>query len=381
MKKKLKIMILLISLIPIIIVKAEEKEVAYKWYKEIEKDIIYRSEVENVCEYFDENTYITTEWQYTTLKPDAKKYREIEETKININIPRDHSKYLEFKYFPMYGVKIYELEFLNTKNEKIDYKILQDTINNQETKILNDEKHDKYINLVTQDILEIELEEVTDIFNTKIRIHHEKNEEFTYMHFFAYIIQGFLNNAYSDYEEEVQTECNDDQKCITEITIKKENCLTKPFEIETKGYKYRDKLYKCYKKTKEYVPGYHEDLTNEKYLKDENDFIIKESIKECPLIEEIEKECSIAGETAYNNTNRIELEEKPKEDNEPITEEKVEQIQKPIEKNKTPIAMVTKEKTNNKSSKYLTFITIFSILVIALTIILFAKKLKKCRTK
>lgn len=381
MKKKLKIMILLISLIPIIIVKAEEKEVAYKWYKEIEKDITYRSEVENICEYFDENTYITTEWQYTSIEPEAKKYREIEETKIKINIPTTHSKYLEFKYFPMYGVKIYELEFLNTKNEKIDYKILQEKITNQETKILNDEKHDKYINLVTKDILEIELEEVTDIFNTKIRIHHEKNEEFTYMHFFAYIIQGFLNNAYSDYEEEVQTECNDDQKCITEITIKKEKCLTEPFEIETKGYRYRDKLYKCYKKTKEYVPGYHEDLTNEKYLKDENDFIIKESIKECPLIEEIEKECLITGETAYNNTNRIELEENLKEDNEPITEEKVEQIQKPIEKTKTPIAMVTKEKTNNKSSKYLTFITIFSILVIALTIILFAKKLKKCRMK
>ena len=74
MKKIFKILILVIGLIPLL-VNAEEKEVQYKWYKEVEENIRYENNAENICEYFDKNTFITTDWYYSTSKPKEEKFR------------------------------------------------------------------------------------------------------------------------------------------------------------------------------------------------------------------------------------------------------------------------------------------------------------------
>ena len=172
MKKIFKILILVIGLIPLL-VNAEEKEVQYKWYKEVEENIRYENNAENICEYFDKNTFITTDWYYSTSKPKEEKFRTIEEVNMEVDISRYYSKYLEFKYFPMNGVKIYELEFFDKENNKIEYEIKQNIINNQNTNVLNDEKKEDFISLETRDILEIELKDITNIIDTKIRVYHE----------------------------------------------------------------------------------------------------------------------------------------------------------------------------------------------------------------
>ncbi len=375
MKKIFKILILVIGLIPLL-VNAEEKEVQYKWYKEVEENIRYENNAENICEYFDKNTFITTDWYYSTSKPKEEKFRTIEEVNMEVDISRYYSKYLEFKYFPMNGVKIYELEFFDKENNKIEYEIKQNIINNQNTNVLNDEKKEDFISLETRDILEIELKDITNIIDTKIQVYHEENSDFKDMHFFTYVLPGLMNNAFAEYEEEIKTEC-EDKFCITEIIIREEKCLTEPIKLNTVGYRYKDNLYKCFDKKKEYAPGYHRDLSNENYFKDENDYIIIEEVEyTCPTVE-------VPNCKNYATLEEISNSDLKKEEinNLPITEEITNIIEKPLKELKTPIAMVTKEKSSSTIPEYLIFITIFTIMSILLTIIIIAKKLKKCRLK
>ena len=51
MKKILKIGLIISLLLPIIL-KAQDEEKEWRWYKEIEENITYKKDVENNCEYF-----------------------------------------------------------------------------------------------------------------------------------------------------------------------------------------------------------------------------------------------------------------------------------------------------------------------------------------
>lgn len=401
MKKLLKILILILGLTPLLI-NAKEKEVNYKWYKEVEYNTRYVSDVENVCEYFDKSSYITTDWYYTTVKPEEKEHRVVKETISETSISRFYSKYLEFKYFAN-GLKIYELEFIDENNNIIDYKMETNFINNnQNTNILNDKQNNQYLTFNSFDVIKLNLEETINNLKMTIRIYHEYNENFKYVHFFTYAdnYQNILVNAFAEDEEIMKTKCNNNL-CITEFTIKEDGPYIKePLKIETLIYKYQDKLYKCYDKKIEYAPGYHKDLSTDGYIKDETDFIVIEPTENmCPPVEKTECNCPPVEIPDYNcstvdipNTispiinesdtiQNQEVEDFNETKDEPITENITNKIEHSNELIKDSIAMVTKEKSKDKIPTYMIFITIFCILSIILTIMLIAKKIKKCRMK
>lgn len=401
MKKLLKILILILGLTPLLI-NAKEKEVNYKWYKEVEYNTKYVSDVENVCEYFDKSSYITTDWYYTTIKPEEKGHRVVKETISETSISRFYSKYLEFKYFAN-GLKIYELEFIDENNNIIDYKMETNFINNnQNTNILNDKQNNQYLTFNSFDVIKLNLEETINNLKMTIRIYHEYNENFKYVHFFTYAdnYQNILVNAFAEDEEIMKTKCNNNL-CITEFTIKEDGPYIKePLKIETLIYKYQDKLYKCYDKKIEYAPGYHKDLSTNGYIKDETDFIVIEPTENmCPPVEKTECNCPPVEIPDYNcstvdipNTispiinesdtiQNQEVEDFNETKDEPITENITNKIEHSNELIKDSIAMVTKEKSKDKIPTYMIFITIFCILSIILTIMLIAKKIKKCRMK
>lgn len=359
MKKLLKIIILVIGFLPLL-VSAEEKEVNYKWYKIIEDNIKYISDAENICEYFDKTMYITSDWYYETVKPKEESYRIIENINIDLDISRLHTKSLEIRYFPITDVKIFELEFINSNNEIIDYQS-QERINGQNTNKLNDKNFEEFYLTKYDDIIKIELNEIINMEETTIKIYHEKNEDFKELNIYTYATNDFVNNAFGEYEELIETNCIEN-KCVTEIKLKENSYLKDPLKITTNGYRYKDKYYKCFDKVLSYAPGYHENLENEGYIKDENTFI------------EIPKE-----KTQIKNICESDIKENTNLDT--ITDDITNQVNNSVSTLKKPISMVSKETTKKETSSFLIFITTFSILSILLTIFIITKKIRKCRLK
>ena len=173
MKKLLKItLLLMIGLIPTLI-NAKEKEVKYKWYKEVKENIRYVSDAENVCEYFEEDTFMTSEWYYTINKPKEEKYRISEEIDLNFKLYKDYTKFIIFREFPLNGLNLYELELLDENNNPVDYIIETERINEYSTEVINDKDLMTGVMVPTYYNINIKLDKVMDISKMTFKFHHD----------------------------------------------------------------------------------------------------------------------------------------------------------------------------------------------------------------
>ena len=393
MKKLLKItLLLMIGLIPTLI-NAKEKEVKYKWYKEVKENIRYVSDAENVCEYFEEDNFMTSEWYYTINKPKEEKYRISEEIDLNFKLYKDYTKFIIFREFPLNGLNLYELELLDENNNPVDYIIETERINEYSTEVINDKDLMTGVMVPTYYNINIKLDKVMDISKMTFKFHHDRNDKFKEIHMTALtseINDSLVVGVFADSEETSATSCNED-KCITEIKIDPKTYSHDSANIYTKGYRYKDKYFKCYDLAVSYAPGYHEDLSNEGYIKDDKDFI--EIDKDDTIVKDdtINKEEIKVPSNPSNSNNNLSSSipeifysnppvQETVDKEETITEKITNEIDIP-KPNLKEIAMVTKETKNNKIPTHIIFITTFFILAFIFSIPLIIHNVKKCRTK
>lgn len=388
MKKLLIIIFILMLGISPVLVTAEEKEVNYKWYKEIETNIRYEKDAENICEYFDKSSNTVSDWYYTTTKPEEKDYRIIEEVDLDLEISRMHTKSIEILSLGTNYAEVYEIEMFDSQNNKIDYNFKTETLHNKSLNLLNDGNFDDFVYFSSLEKVRINLDEIINTKDLVVKIYHSKDTQVKYLYIVTYLSDEIKNNAFDDYEEIITTNC-DEEICVTEIKYDETRMFNKPIIMNTKGFRYKDTYYKCFDIIKDYTNEYYKDLTKEGYIKDENDFIVIEKVTNANqnnISENISSYC----ETPYYIQNAVEREnipmieenendDKVNYDNTSITEEVTNKVENILKKGQ--IAMVSKEEAKEEMPEYLTFFTVFIILSIILTIIIISKKIKNCRMK
>ena len=259
----------------------------------------------------------------------------------------------------------YSIETNDIQYDPIDY--IHDK--NYETGIIVDGK-ERNLNLI--------FNEPINIKDMIIKVHYDNQPLFKNIYFRAYIAKELKVNTFDDSVEFVTKECNDQNKCVLEITTNVSGLEHEPLIVKTYGYSFRDKLYKCFNKTKKYVDGYYNDLSYLGYIKDEENFIIetKEIIEENVSDEKANE--LVVPNIIYcpnPNINEIPIKEDIITENisNDVSDSNKESSLKP---STSQIAYVTKEKSKEKIPNYLSFLTTFLILSIMLAILIIRKKVK-----
>ena len=104
MKKARKLIFLLILGIVPLVLKADEMEVVkYRWYTKVESNVHYEKDALDVCEYFDLNDYIESDYIYTLEKPEEKSYRTIEMVPYELNVSRNYVSIIRIEYVNNYA--------------------------------------------------------------------------------------------------------------------------------------------------------------------------------------------------------------------------------------------------------------------------------------
>lgn len=365
MKKLKKILIILFGLFPII-VSAQENETKWRWYTFIETNIHYESEVENICEYFenyDKNTYIYTDWKHSLDKPEEKEYREIIKSQYSLGINRNITNILKIKTFENDNriLKIHELAILDENNNKVDIDVIGTFFSKQEIEKILDDNLDTFIEVYSIYDFSINFSSPIDIKNITIELIYTYDETFVGLEFDSYLNEQTMTNSFASYSTDVNKKC-EDGKCTMKINIRETDMNNEDVEINLNLYKYRDKLYKCFTKEKLYVPGFYSNL--EGFIKDEENYeITKTEIKELE-------------NPKYNNifktpvNSKLEAEEQNNDDdpNTTISEDE-------------PLAIITKKdnKKNSSNDKYL-YIILLILLICLAVLVTFTKFVKKSRT-
>lgn len=408
MKKLLKIFTLLLLGVLPIIVNAKEKEVKYKWYKEVEENISYKSEVEDVCEYFDKTDFITSDWNYTLISPEKFEYRTIEEIETTINLRKEKIKYFLIYDHPVKPlINVYELEILDKNDNPVDFKLTHEESNEEyNTENIFDKDLNTSSLITTYARFWIELDKIRDVRDIKFRYYHDKNESFDSISVFAYLFDDYISHTFGGFAENFTTDCTG-EICKTDITIKEEFIEAKDMIIPVNAYRYKDNMYKCFTKNIVYADGYHLDLSTEGYTKDESDFIVVEKTDDETKEDKDSEDIKVDTENTNNQTENIE--EPPSSNNNiensctkdyenyynypvnnletlgveepPITDKITNEINTQKNIVKEPIAMVTKEIKEDNVPTYLIFLTVFCLISIILGIILITKKLINSRMK
>lgn len=400
--KKVLLFITLLLFIPIINAEEKESEVEYKWYKLVEKDIRYESDVENSCEYFDKSNFLYTDYKYSMDKPDDKEGRIIEEFNPNINFHRQFFNKIKINgFFVNYNetVNIIDLNFTTNENENIPFKI------NNSYKKIADQNDETYMSLKNIEEINIDFPNTVDASNFKITIRYiNLNKEFLGMRFQLMLTNEISLNAFYSYNEFMENTC-EGNICTLKIKINMEKMYNEDIDIKTILYKYKDTLYKCYSLERIYAPGYYKDL--EEYIKDEEKFkiIIKEKVEiknqpdETNNIEDKTDDNNQPDESSNiedNNQSEIPKEEfsyQPIENTKSFETnynlnlpEEIVEIKKNntlIETPKSTVAyndVKTKETTKESSDKYY-FLLSLIILILILGSHFIIKNIKKSRTK
>lgn len=360
MKKFKKILIVLLGLIPIII-SAEENEMKWRWYTLIEKNVHYESDVENICEDFDKNDYMFTDWLYTIKKPEEKDYREIEIVPENLNIERKWTNILKIERFESdnMDLKIHEIVILDENDNKLSGEISSRFLSNEEIQKILDDNLDTFVTIYKNYEIYIKFSNTVDIEKLTIKLIYTYDDSFLGIKFGTYLSDEFATNIFEGYSTDINKNCENDL-CTMKIKVIKENMNNEDLAIKINTYKYRDKLYKCFTKEKLYVPGYFTDLDG--FIKDEENYEI------------VKTETIPVEKPKYNYIFRNPVNSKLEPDEIINTED----IKPNIGKDE-PLAIVTKEKTENNSNLIIYKVSLIILLILSVLITI-TKIVKKRRT-
>ncbi len=392
MKKIVFLILLALSLMPNLVVKAEEKEVEYSWYKMAKGDIHYELDAENICEYYDESKYFYTEDIISLTKPEEHPYRVIEQID-NLEIDSKIFNTLEFYTFNgAYNgkVKLKELEIFNDNGEKIEYTPRDSIINEVSSSILNDGKLDASIVLYGILDFKIDFNKTLDISDINIKITYEDPAQTLYgISFKLFLTDGLETNIFALYSPVTPATCNEDNT-VCESTYKVTDIYDYNPTLKTIAYKYKDKYTECYTPVRNYYPGYSKEAPLDGYIKDEENYrvITKTESKPATETKTPTETKEVVPLTSTNEAvsdsvlipNEEEITEELEEPEEPTILDNLDELEEKDKEEK--IAFVEKIDKPQKShqSFFKTFSIIFAILAILFTIILIAKKVVKCQT-
>ncbi len=390
-----KLILLLIMLISIPNLKCEEKEVEYKWYKLIENDVHYESDVENSCEYFDKEDTKYTEFKYSMDLPAKKEGRIIEKYNPNINLHRQYFNILKINGFFVEwneSVNIIDINFQTNENKNIDF-----SIDDYYSKIA-DQNDNTFMSLKNIEEIRINFPNTVDASDFIIVMKYKKrNKEFLGMNFQLMLTNEISLNAFYTYNEIMENNC-EDNICTLTTKINIDKMYKENINFKTILYRYKDTLYKCYSLEKLYAPGYYKELDG--YIKDETNFKIIEKDNKAPIEEDNNTTEDITNNNGNNEeTDNIKKTIPEENNNESSLPENIEILNdynyintdyEPEEisnaNNLTPpkstVAFVEKIDNKNveKTDKYYIILSSLILLLILITIRII-KNIKKCRTK
>lgn len=247
-----------------------EKEERYKWYK-VEENVSYVNiENEDICEYFDNNDYIMSDWVVSYDLPEFKKFRLIKTIKFEQNLNTNIIGTLHiFNIISNEILYITEVQVLSN-NEILNYIISDKTdFQIQNFDKLNDNNIEEIaLDFENYDKISITFDYLRQIENMQIKLFFINNnmnikelgiatghEQYNYLTF------QVLN------ENKFDLTCND---TICELTINLKDVIIDKSNYNNflNIYEYQDKLFKCVNQKKIYLEGYYTNIDN--YIKDES---------------------------------------------------------------------------------------------------------------
>lgn len=247
-----------------------EKEERYKWYK-VEENVSYVNiENEDICEYFDNNDYIMSDWVVSYDLPEFKKFRLIKTIKFEQNLNTNIIGTLHiFNIISNEILYITEVQVLSN-NEILNYIISDKTdFQIQNFDKLNDNNIEEIaLDFENYDKISITFDYLRQIENMQIKLFFINNN----MHIkelgiatgheqYNYLTFQVLN------ENKFDLTCND---TICELTINLKDVINDKSNYNNflNIYEYQDKLFKCVNQKKIYLEGYYTNIDN--YIKDES---------------------------------------------------------------------------------------------------------------
>ena len=277
MKKLNKIFLIVFGFCPLILGAKTSEEVRYKFYTEVEDKVHYEKDVENNCEYFeiiDKNNFVYSDTINTSIKPESLDNRIINEKIDEIEVNRDYISDLEINYFyaTKANKKIYEIEFYDNENNKINYTITNEPILTGKASNINDDDLNSYVLVTTKTKIKIHFDSLIDIKNLKINIVYENDDIKFYGIVYVGYIKDISTDAY-DYNSVNKTTSCDNEKCNVMMELKNKTPSDEKISINTISYTYIDPMYKCYSLKRVYLPGYYEEA--EGFIKDEESYIVE----------------------------------------------------------------------------------------------------------
>lgn len=281
-----------IMLMGISILKCEEREVEYRWYKLLEKDVHFESDVENNCEYFDKNTYIYSDYKYSMEVPPLKDGRVIEIINPTLNYKRYYFNYFYLNYFGLtYNktAKISEIYFLNNKGEKIDFSFPL-----KSNDVLKDNNKDTYITVNAISEILVSFPETQDLRDFEVIVKYYKGEEDLIGFTFQVRLNDYLNMFADKSYYHNETKTCDGNDCTLKLTFDIDRIFDINFPLKTKVYQYKDIKYKCFNLERLYVPGYYKELDG--FTKDTEDYRFVEDNKKESIIPEINNISGVVGD-------------------------------------------------------------------------------------
>lgn len=234
------------------------KEYRYLWYKDVitDEEFIMKELVKDKI--IDYNDIVYKESEESIIRPEAFISRVIHIENKNYTFKKNDIDSISIKFN---DTNVYELE-IYISDEKYNYDI------NEEYKFLNDNDYNVYKNI--NENIDIKLDNKYDIDDIVIKLYYDNNSS-VYIAFKSYIYDVFYNEFNLDNNILVVDSSSLKSKLVQNIPI----------------YKYRDKLYRTYKMTREYTKEYYSEYDSD-YTKDEsskkefysyllNDYVIVDS--------------------------------------------------------------------------------------------------------
>ena len=277
MKTLIKLFILIPISIPILL-RADnlEEETKYKHYIEVESDVHYEANPEDICEYFDKSDFIYSNESISFSPVEEKENRIIEEDVIDITVDRHYVNQLAFygvrkTLSPDSDTKIREMEILDKDGNKICYSIrMSDALTSAQ--YINDNDYNTYSTFTIAAYFVVILDNYVNIDDLTIRFYYIMEDNAPISEIKIYGRQNDLTTYTYDYRTlSLQGTCDDFGSCYLNEKVKPKKAGESFGKVRTIIYKYKDPIYKCYTPKKIYVPGYFTSL--EGFYKDENDFI------------------------------------------------------------------------------------------------------------
>lgn len=288
MKKLSKLFFVLIGLFPIILnASTTREEVTYRFYEELEDNVHYEYNPENICknELVDYNDFIYSDYIITNEKPEEKENRIIESYDGTLHISTDYINYViiyNFKNILGKSSDIRKLELYDENDQILNYVIYDyrdfgpyphnGVYTNEYPGSLKDDDISKSVITNYNSNIKLKLDRLVDLKGVKFKITYKKGDDgFEGINYYGEIDNYFQTMVYSMYSVKSEI-CDENNICVMTITAKDYPGF-EPINISSKLYKYKDAMYKCYSLRRNYVPGYYTNLNG--FTKDEEKYKIE----------------------------------------------------------------------------------------------------------